>query len=204
MVFLFIFSIIILLFLFSKIKIEIENFKFTSQRQPRHINQDYKLIIKLCILKKIPIIKINLTKTRLEKIELKKQIEKINIEELMANKQFDLKIIKAFKRLNIDIDNINLKIEMGTENAALTAIIVPIISTILSIIFSRKIKKEQNQKFEIKPIYINQNLINILFSGIFEIKMIHIINIIYILNKKEGVDRNERTSNRRTYDYSYE
>lgn len=204
MVFLFIFSIIILLFLFSKIKIEIENFKFTSQRQPRHINQDYKLIIKLCILKKIPIIKINLTKTRLEKIELKKQIEKINIEELMANKQFDFKIIKAFKRLNIDIDNINLKIEMGTENAALTAIIVPIISTILSIIFSRKIKKEQNQKFEIKPIYINQNLINILFSGIFEIKMIHIINIIYILNKKEGVDRNERTSNRRTYDYSYE
>lgn len=204
MVFLFIFSIIILLFLFSKIKIEIENLKFTSQRQPRHINQDYKLIIKLCILKKIPIIKINLTKTRLEKIELKKQIEKINIEELMANKQFDFKIIKAFKRLNIDIDNINLKIEMGTENAALTAIIVPIISTILSIIFSRKIKKEQNQKFEIKPIYINQNLINILFSGIFEIKMIHIINIIYILNKKEGVDRNERTSNRRTYDYSYE
>lgn len=204
MVFLFIFSIIILLFLFSKIRIEIENLKITSQRQPRHINQDYKLIIKLCILKKIPIIKINLTKTRLEKIELKKQIEKINIEELMANKQFDLRIIKAFKRLNIDIDNINLKIEMGTENAALTAIIVPIISTILSIIFSRKIKKEQNQKFEIKPIYINQNLINIMFSGIFEIKMIHIINIIYILNKKEGVDRNERTSNRRTYDYSYE
>ncbi len=204
MVFLFIFSIIILLLVFSKIRIEIENLKFTSQRHPRYINEDYKLIIKLCILKKIPILKINLTKTRLEKIELKKQIEKINFEELIDNKPLDLKIIRAFKRLNIDIKNINLYIEMGTENAALTAIIVPVISTILSIIFSRKIKKEQNQKFEIKPIYINQNLINIMFSGIFEIKMIHIINIIYILNKKEGVDRNERTSNRRAYDYSYE
>ena len=204
MVFLFIFSIIILLLVFSKIRIEIENLKFTSQRYPRHINQDYKLIIKLCILKKIPILRINLTKTRLEKREMKKQIEKINFEELIDNKPLDLKIIRAFKKLNIDIKNINLYIEMGTENAALTAIIVPVISTILSIIFSRKIKKEQNQKFQIKPIYINQNLINIMFSGIFEIKMIHIINIIYILNKKEGVDRNERTSNRRTYDYSYE
>jgi len=113
-------------------------------------------------------------------------------------------MIKAFKSLNINIENINLKIEMGTENAALTAIIVPVISTVLSIILSRKIKREQNQKFEIKPIYINQNLINIMFSGIFEIKMIHIINIIYILNKKEGVGKNERTSNRRTYDYGYE
>ncbi len=204
MVFLFIFSIIILLLIFSKIKIEIENLKFTSQKQPRHINKNYKIIIKLCILGKIPIVKINLTKTKLEKIELKKQIEKINFEELMDNKQFDLKIIKAFKRLNVNIENINLKIQMGTENAAFTAIIVPVTSTILSIILSRKIKKEQNQKFEIKPIYMNQNLINIMFSGIFEIKMIHIINIIYILNKKEGVGKNERTSNRRTYDYGYE
>ncbi len=204
MVFLFIFSIVILLLIFSRIKIEIENFRFTSHKQPRHINKEYKIVIKLCILRKIPIIKINITKTRLEKIELKKQIEKINFEKLIDNKQIDLKIIKAFKRLNVNIDNINLKIEMGTENAALTAIVIPVISTVVSIILSRKIKEEQNQKFEIRPIYINQNLINIMFSGIFEIKMIHIINIIYILNKKEGEGKNERTSNRRTYDYSYE
>ena len=62
--------------------------------------------------------------------------------------------------------------------------------------------KEQN--INIYPVYNYQNLLNIEFSGIFEIKMIHIINIIYILNKKEGVKKNERTSNRRSYDYSYE
>lgn len=204
MVFLFIFSIILLLLLFSKIRIEIENIRFTSQKQPRHINKDYKITIKLLVLKKIPIIKINITKTKLEKLELKKQIEKINFGELVDNKKFDIKLIKAIKRLNVDIKRINLKAEIGTENAALTAILIPILSTILSIIISRKIKKEQNQKFEIKPIYINQSLINILFSGIFEIKMLHIINVICILNKKEGVDKNERTSNRRAYDYSYE
>ena len=71
-------------------------------------------------------------------------------------------------------------------------------------IFYKKVENYKNQNFTIKPIYINQNLINILIDGIFEIKMIHIINIIYILNKKEGVKKYERTSNRRSYDYSYE
>ena len=61
-----------------------------------------------------------------------------------------------------------------------------------------------NKKYIITPLYFNQNIVNIEISGIFEIKMIHIINIIYILNKKEGVKKNERTSNRRSYDYSYE
>lgn len=204
MVFLFIFSIIILLLLFSKIRIEIENIRFTSQKQARHINKDYKIIIKILVLKKIPIIKMNITKTKLEKIELKKQIEKINFGDLVENKKFDIKLIKAIKVLNVGIKRINLKAEIGTENAALTAILIPILSTILSIIFSKKVEKEQNQKFKLNPIYINQNLINILFSGIFEIKMLHIINVIYILNKKEGVDKNERTSNRRAYDYGYE
>ena len=58
-------------------------------------------------------------------------------------------------------------------------------------------------KYNIKPIYNNQNLIIGEFSGIFQIKMIHIINI-YVLKRKEGVKKNERTSHRRSYDYSYE
>ena len=57
----------------------------------------------------------------------------------------------------------------------------------------------KKQSFQIKPIYNNQNILNIALSGIFQIKMIHIINIIYILNKKEGVKNYERTSNRRAY-----
>ena len=36
------------------------------------------------------------------------------------------------------------------------------------------------------------------------IKMIHIIDMLYRLNKKGEVKRYERTSDRRTYDYSYE
>mgnify|MGYP000162843410 CR=1 FL=1 len=70
---------------------------------------------------------------------------------------------------------------------------------------NRKIKKINNmQKFEIQPVYINKNLINILVSGIFEIRMIHIINTICTMKKEGKGDKNERTSNRRAYDYSYE
>ena len=71
-------------------------------------------------------------------------------------------------------------------------------------IFKEKSTKKATTNFNVTPIYNNPNLINIEFSGIFEIKMIHIINIIYILNKKEGVEKNDGTSNRRAYDYSYE
>ena len=200
MVFLFILLIIFLLLLFSKIRIEVINFKFSSMT-PRHINKDYRIVIKLCILGKIPILKINITKTKLERLKVKEKIKQIDFEVLKDSKQFDKKLIEAVKKLNVIIPNINLKIELGTENAALTAMIVPILSTIIANIFRRKVKK---QRFQINPIYINQNMINILISGIFEIKMIHIITIIYILNKKEGVGKYERTSNRRPYDYSYE
>ena len=119
-------------------------------------------------------------------------------------KDIDKNVFKAIKKFNLNIKKINLNLEIGTENAALTAIIIPAVSTSIAILLRNKIKDYENQTFIVNPIYLNENIVNILFSGIFEIKMIHIINIIYILNNKEGVKKYERTSNRRPYDYSYE
>ena len=208
MVFLFVILIIILvniILVFSKIKIEINNLKFQSISK-RHINKDYEIIIKLCVFNVIPILKINITKTKLEKLKINEKIKNFDFKILQDNKQFDKKLLEAIKQLNLEIKNIDLYIDLGTENASLTSIIVPAISTIISIILSRKVKEFKNQVFIINPIYINQNLLNIYISGIFEIKISHIINMIYVLNKeqKKGVNKNERTSNRRSYGYSYE
>ena len=211
MVFLFIILFIIainMLLVFSKIQIEIKDFKFNSQTS-RHINKNYEIIIKLLILKFIPILKINITKTKLEKLKLKEKIKDLDLKLIQNNKQFDKKALIILKNLNIDIENIELYIDIGTENASLTSIIVPSISTVIAIILQRRMNKYENQVFKIQPIYNNQNLVNIYFSGIFDIKISHIINIIYILNKeqKKGVEKNERaerTSNRRSYGYSYE
>lgn len=202
MVFLFVFLVFILL-IFSKIQIQIDNLSFSSNRI-RHINKDYQIIIKLLVFSKIPIFKYNITKTKLEKLRLKEKVRNMDFKILKNRNKFDKKMLKATKKINISIKKIKLYIELGTENASLTSIIIPIVSTVIANIFYKKVENYKNQNFTIKPIYINQNLINILIDGIFEIKMIHIINIIYILNKKEGVKKYERTSNRRSYDYSYE
>lgn len=205
MVFLFILisiGIFFILLVNSKIQIQIINFKFSSQNI-MHINSDYKIIIKLLILKKIPIFKVSITKNKLEKVKLKEKVQQVNWQKLQST-NLDKDTLKAIKELKLDIKNINLNIELGTENACFTSILVPAISTAISIWLGRKIKNYENQIFIIKPVYINQNFVNILISGIFELRMKHIISMLYVLNQKEGVRKYERTSNRRAYDYSYE
>ena len=206
MVFLFILLavvIITVIFTFAKIQIQIVNLKFYSQKQ-RHINPDYKIIIRVLALGKIPVFKINITKTKLEKLRLKERVKQIDWEILQDKNNFDKDLLKAIKILNLNIRKINLNIELGTENASLTSIIVPALSTVIAILLRKKIKNYEDQIFIIQPLYCNQNLINILLSGIFELKMNHIISMICVLNKKEGVKKYERTSNRRSYDYGYE
>lgn len=145
-----------------------------------------------------------MTKAKLENLHLKEKIQKLDIKIMKNKNHFDKRLLKFIKNLKIKLTKADIKIDIGTENAALTAILVPFICTILSMIYSKNTKKAENKIYHVNPVYTNENLINIIISGIFEIKMIHIINIIYILSKKEGVGKDERTSNRRTYDYSYE
>ena len=202
MVFLFIIVILIFVIIFSKIRIEIINLKFISNAQ-KHLNKDYSIIFKICILKYIPVIKLEITDKKVKKLNLKKKMENINIQKLEKNININ-KIKEIFKKHKFIIKKLKLKIEIGTENSAFTAMIVVLISTIISFFLKNKIENHKKQKFNVKPLFINKNLINIDFSGIFEMKLIHIINIIYILNRKEGVKNYERTSNRRSYAYSYE
>ena len=204
MVFLFIILILIILFITSKIRVEVIDFKFIS-KMPKKKKTNYKLVVKLCILNKIPIVKIPLTKEKIITLKNKGMFKNIGIKEIERDLNPE-NLPKIIKENKVDIKKIKINIEFGTENASLTAILVPIISTLISFIIRLKIKEYKNQSFNIKPLFLNQNLVNIEFSSIFEIKMIHIINIIYILNKnkKKGEGKNERTSNRRTYAYSYE
>lgn len=204
LVFLFIFLIIIIiLFLSSKIIIELKDVSYLSGKSIITKKKD-SLRIKLCILGKIPIVNIKVSKKLIKKLKLEEKFKKIDINDIEEDKNIFNKIIDITKRNYLKIERLDLKVELGTENAALTAILVPIISTIVSMIIRRKVKDIRKQNFKIKPIYNNQNILNIALSGILQIKMIHIINIIYILNKKEGVKKYERTSNRRSYGYSYE
>ena len=198
-----------LVILTSKLDIRMINLIIDSQSK-KYINDRYEIIIKLKIFGNIPILKFTLNKSRLRKIkqsrkmnEKVKQLEK----DILQNKdKFDRQVIKGLKEFSkgIYMEKLDLEVELGTENAFLTSMFVTIFSSILSIVFSRIHVREKNIVYEIKPLYRNENSIKIEISGIFQIKLIHIINTIYVLNKKGGRKNHERTSNRRSYDYSYE
>ena len=204
MVFLFAFGLVILLIVlivFSTINIEIENFNYNTQ------SYKIKCIInvKIKILKNIPIFKIKITDDKVRKMYQKFKY-KIDITDIERDKEINRKVKLFIRKLKIELKEMKLRIDIGTEDAVLTSFMVPILGMLISVFIKNNATDYEKQNFIIQPIYCNKNLLNILFSGIFEFKMIHIINIIYILIRKEGVKKNERTttSNRRTYGHSYE
>ena len=205
MVFLFIILTIIIMFITIKIKFQIQNLKISTNEKP-HLNKEYQIKMVVYTLGFIPILKIKLNGKKIinnQKLQEKIKQQKTKIIENKAN--VDKELIKSLKNIKPEIKEINLKISIGTENAALTAFTIPVISTFIAIFLSKQIKKyNDKQVFLVEPVYLDKNLLNIEISSIFQIKMIHIINTICIVNKKRKGDKNERTSNRRPYDYGYE
>lgn len=191
-----------------KIKFEIQNLKISTNEKP-HLNKKYQIKIVIYTLGFIPILKLKLNNQKIKKIINNQKIkEKIKQQEtkIIENKaNIDKELITSLKNIKTEVKEINLKIRIGTENASLTAFTIPVISTFIAIFLSKQIKKyNDKQVFLVEPVYLDKNLLNIEISSIFQIKMIHIINTICIVNKKRKGDKNERTSNRRTYDYGYE
>lgn len=208
MVFLFVLMVILIILLvlvFSKIQIQILDFEISSINKIQ-VSPKYGGELRWYVFNKIPILKIKLNKNTIRKFKLKEKFIDFDIKIWEERKKIDKDFFKIIKKLKFYIKQLNLKIDIGTENAALTSIIVPAISSVISLVLRNKIKTNEEQFFIIQPIYKNQNYLNVELSGIFEIKMNHIINIIYLLIRKDkkGEDKYERTSNRRSYDYSYE
>ena len=201
-------SIFLILIITVKVEVKIQNIKYNSEKvKGERLTNNYQIIIKILTLEKIPIFRLKIHKSKIEKInakthlkqKIKEEIQKQDIAKAIEmEKKYDLKklIPEVYKNIKLETENINLKIDIGTENVVLTSFIIPIISTILAFTVKRN--------FEVQPIYQNKNIIKFELNGIFSVKMIHIIDTICILKKKRRVYKNERTSNRRTYDNCYE
>ena len=195
------FIILNIILLFSTLKIEIKDLEFTLPKKYRKINNDYEISIKLYILKKIRIIKLTLNN---KNPKINEKIRELERKVVIDKKSFDFTIIEAIKKLDIKLENFELKLYLGTEDAAITAISIGIISSILGIILKNRLYNNENTSFETIPIYEDINFLKIYFNCIFKTNLIHIIHIIYILKTKGKVDKNDRTSNRRAYAYSNE
>ena len=190
----------------TSIQIHIENIRFsTEKREERYLNKNYRIIVKLYFCEKIKFFQFDIMKKQIEKSTIQKMIQKIEQKMIEDRKNWDIKILKQLKilkDLKIKVKKFHLKIDIGLEDAAAGAISVGIVSSFIANFFRKLIHQNSEIFWKVRPVYQNRNLVNINLDCIFRMKMIHIIYTIYILKKKG--EKENGTSNRRTYAYSHE
>lgn len=197
-----IFAVLVSLFILianSKIEIKIKDLDISTVRKEK-LNRDYKIHINIIIFNKIKIFGKQIKKMKFKKENLDKLYNTVkSVQGKLSGKISFTTLIQLVKNLSIETKELDLKIELGTEDAAISAILVGIISSIIGIILRNHESKEQ--RFEVIPLYINQNILKLKLDGIFRINLIHYI----YKNILKGRESNERkSSDRRAYAYNNE
>ena len=209
LVFLFIICVFIIIILLSKIELNIKDLKLQNFEKNEN-NKKLEIVILLKIFK-FYWFKIKINKDKFSNIYIK-QKEKMKKKNIKINKEIfkifnNIKqnkyIKKEIKKIDFKLKTLNLKVFIGTKEAPDTAYLVGIISSVIANLLPFIIypNKENNYYYKVEPIYINKNIYKINLNCIFEAKLVHIIYVIFKLLRE---DKNERTSNRKSYEYSYE
>lgn len=159
-----IFTILIIAIHTSKIGIDIKNLIIDTDAEEK-INEDGKIYVYLLLFNKIKLFRKNVRNIPMKDVKFETSDFDIKI---FKNKDIKINYLELIQNINIDIKNIDLNVNIGTEDAGITAILVGILAGILGII----IKKS---KYQILPIYANRNLLKINLNGIFTIYLMHYI-----------------------------
>lgn len=221
-----IFLVILLVIRYSSIRISIINLEIDTDN--KDIISDYQVEVDIYFFKKIRIMKFTVNEKKVKKLQNSKFVKRIsNINFGRVTKRLEKrlqdKVMLDYKNFNIlnfvkvlskeikpEILKFKLNFKIGVEDIMVTTYAIPIISTLISFILRLTVKdvdlknKRRDYYYKIEPIY-NKNIINLRLNCIINVKIVHIINIIYIfLIKKRRSDKYERASYRRSYGYSHE
>lgn len=210
---LFFISLLFFIICISTLEIEIKDLWFNSDNKKRSELINYLFYIRIKLLDKITLFKIKIDKEKVKRIENSKIFKSkffsnfskyTTIEEFVEknkDKIFRYNNIKYIKDINIEFKKINLYMQICTTDSIFTSFLVAIIASVLSIILARNIKRYDKNKYDyvIRPGYEDRASFKIKLNCIIGIKIVHIMNVIYMLTKKRSVEYDERTSNRRTY-----
>jgi len=169
-----IFLLIILTSILS-IQIDIRNFKFYKEENiDKRINKDYEIFIYGYILKKIKIFKYKINDKKFSK----KYFQKIK-------NKLDFSILKSFVSNNFDdlnvkffeIENLNLSLNIGTENVILTSGIVTFLNIFISIFLAKTINNYDKKKYsyEVRALFENKNKIDLFLELKIRIKLFSLI-----------------------------
>jgi len=210
---LFFISLLVLMLCLSSLEIEVYNLCFNSENKKNNKLQNYLFCIRLKLLDKITWFKIEIDKKKMKKIENSKIFKsrifnKINEYEhirdiILKNRKeiFKKDNIEYIKGIESKIKQLNLNMELCTSDSIFTSFSVAIFASILSLLLAKNVEKFESNKYRyiITPKYEQKPSIKIKLNCIISIKIVHIMNVIYMLIKKRSVEYDERTSNRRPY-----
>lgn len=141
----------------SRIGIKIENLKIdTEQPKGEKVNKDSKIIVYLLIFKKFKLFKKDVKSIDKRKIKIPQNMKiKIDYKEVLPN-------------IDIDVEQIDLNVQLGIQDAALTAILTGIISAGLGVILRKP-------KYEVIPIYSDKNFLKIKLDCIISVYLMQYI-----------------------------
>lgn len=187
MFFLFILIVLLILALAihtSKIGIEVENLVInTENSKGEKINDESKIYVYLLIFNKIKLFKKDVKQLNLSDVKLKNGGIDIKI---LKNKDFKINYLELIQNIDIDIKQIDLYAQIGTENAAFTAIFVGIISSLIGVILKKP-------KYQIVPIYLNKNLLKIKLNCIISVYLMqYIYKLIFDKTKSLGEEKSKK------------
>lgn len=199
-------ALLILAITLSTLQIEIKRASISNMNSKK-IEYDYLIFLQLKFLGKLKIIQIEINKEKVrklnKKLKLREKIDFKKVEKGISNKKERKKLQE---KLNIKLNEFHLKAEIGTYDVIITSAIIAVISSAIGIVMAKLIDNYKKEKYEysIMPVYQNKNVINLSLNCIIQVKMVHIISIIFtLLGRRKEKRKYVRTSNRRSYDYSY-
>ncbi len=202
--------IIIFLLILSNIVFEIKDLKiynFNLEKNKKEKKAEYEIILRLKLFNKITLFKIKTNEAKIKKVYKKYSINKDMLKNTEKYLIKNIKISSLIKKINIKVDKLYLKCNIGTQDAMFTAFIVATVASIIAVVLPHVVysmKNLENYKYSINPVFIDRNIYKVELNCIINIKMVKIIYIIFNLLKARRKSKNERASNRRTYGYSYE
>lgn len=173
------FSIMVFLIVISEFKLEVKNLNISTLSQ-NFMQEGYLITIGLYI-KKMPILKFDINKEKLQKLDVKEKIKRIDFNRYVNHKNIRKEILQRIKFWHLNLEEINLNIVLDTIDPIITSYFVALASSLIGILFGVLIKEydKEKQRFLVKPVYINKNLITLSLSCIISIKIWNIIKEIF-------------------------
>lgn len=195
-------SILIILF-FSHVKIKIN--QITVSNMPKYYH-DFDIRIGIYLFNKVRLIESKLDKETTQQNKILHRVKEAISEKGLTLEWQRIPKLNELKKVNVNLEEIYLDVKIGTEDVILTSAIVVILSSVIGLILGKAIKdyNSAQHRYTIVPFYNNKNLFELNLNCIINVKLVHIIYVIYMFSKKRSENKYERTSNRGTYDYSYE